>query len=56
MVYSFFRKVLRWAERKELVDHDSFLAFGMALAFLTLGVVGLIGSDDILWCAQPVIE
>jgi hypothetical protein len=48
MSSSVFRKALRWAERKQLVDHDSFLAFGMAAAFFTLGVCGLLGTDDIL--------
>lgn len=33
-----------------MIDHESFLAFGVALTFLTLGVVGIIGSDDILCC------
>lgn len=45
-----FRKLLRLAERKDLVDHDNFLAFGVGLSFFTLGVVGMIGSDDILCC------
>ena len=33
-----------------LIDHESFLAFGVALTFLILGVVGILGSDDILAC------
>ena len=33
-----------------LIDHESFLAYGVALTFFTLGVTGLIGSDDILGC------
>ena len=33
-----------------MIDHESFLAFGVALTFFTLGVVGIIGSDDILCC------
>jgi NhaP-type Na+/H+ or K+/H+ antiporter len=33
-----------------LIDHESFLSFGVALTFFTLGVVGIIGSDDILCC------
>jgi NhaP-type Na+/H+ or K+/H+ antiporter len=33
-----------------LIDHESFLAFGVALTFFTLGIVGIIGSDDILCC------
>lgn len=35
---------------QSLIDHESFLSFGVALTFLTLGVVGTIGSDDILCC------
>jgi NhaP-type Na+/H+ or K+/H+ antiporter len=59
------RKVLRLAEKHEsvldrlammrlmrnsLIDHESFLAFGVALTFFTLGAVGILGSDDILCC------
>lgn len=44
------RKALKWAEQRDLVDHDNFLAFGVGLTFFTLGVVGMIGSDDILCC------
>ncbi|ORY33688.1 Sodium/hydrogen exchanger family-domain-containing protein [Naematelia encephala] len=44
------RKVLRFAEERDLIDHESFLSFGVALTFFTLGVVGIIGSDDILCC------
>jgi NhaP-type Na+/H+ or K+/H+ antiporter len=33
-----------------LIDHESFLSFGIALTFFTLGVVGILGSDDILCC------
>lgn len=36
--------------RNSLIDHESFLAFGVALTFFTLGVVGILGSDDILCC------
>lgn len=44
------RKVLRYAEERGLIDHESFLSFGVSLTFLTLGIVGMIGSDDILCC------
>ncbi|KAK8866002.1 hypothetical protein IAR55_001153 [Kwoniella newhampshirensis] len=44
------RKVLKFARRKQLIDHESFLSFGVALTFVTLGIVGIIGSDDILCC------
>lgn len=40
----------RVADWQSLIDHESFLSFGVALTFLTLGVVGTIGSDDILCC------
>jgi NhaP-type Na+/H+ or K+/H+ antiporter len=33
-----------------LIDHESFLSFGVALTFFTLGCVGILGSDDILCC------
>ena len=38
------------ADSRSLIDHESILAFGVALTFFTLGVVGIIGSDDILCC------
>jgi NhaP-type Na+/H+ or K+/H+ antiporter len=44
------RKTLKEAHKRQLVDHESFLAYGIGLAFLTLGVVGVIGSDDVLAC------
>ncbi|WVF70543.1 hypothetical protein IAT40_005334 [Kwoniella sp. CBS 6097] len=44
------RKALRFARAKQLIDHESFLSFGVALTFVTLGVVGILGSDDILCC------
>lgn len=44
------RKTLKIAYNRKLVDHESFLAYGVGLALFTLGVVGLIGSDDILAC------
>lgn len=46
---SIARKTLKYAEQKGMIDHDNFLAYGVALAFFTLGTVGMIGSDDILW-------
>ena len=36
--------------RCRLIDHESFLSFNVALTFFTLGVVGIVGSDDILCC------
>lgn len=44
------RKVLRYAQEKRLIDHESFLSFGVALTLFTLGVVGILGSDDLLCC------
>ncbi|GAA5879332.1 hypothetical protein JCM1840_006952 [Sporobolomyces johnsonii] len=44
------RKTLKEAHRRQLIDHESFLAYGIGLAFLTLGVVGVLGSDDVLAC------
>jgi hypothetical protein len=33
-----------------LIFHSSFLAIGIGLTFLTLGLTGMLGSDDILAC------
>ncbi|WWC99766.1 hypothetical protein V866_006671 [Kwoniella sp. B9012] len=44
------RKLLKFAKQRQLIDHESFLSFGVALTFFTLGWVGIIGSDDILCC------
>ncbi|KAK6905786.1 hypothetical protein L486_06867 [Kwoniella mangroviensis CBS 10435] len=44
------RKLLKFAKQRQLIDHESFLSFGVALTFFTLGWVGMIGSDDILCC------
>ncbi|CAO1635168.1 unnamed protein product [Parajaminaea phylloscopi] len=44
------RKTLKWAEARQYIDKDSFFAFGLGLALLTLGTTGLFGSDDILAC------
>jgi NhaP-type Na+/H+ or K+/H+ antiporter len=41
---------LQLADRLSLIDHESFLSFGIALTFFTLGIVGVLGSDDILCC------
>jgi hypothetical protein len=53
--FSLFRRLLRFAEHKDLVDHDNFLAFGVGLSFLVLGIVGMIGSDDILWLVKTYV-
>ncbi len=44
------RKTLKEAHRRRLIDHESFLAYGIGLAFLTLGLVGILGADDVLAC------
>lgn len=44
------RKSLKEAHNRQLIDHESFLAYGLGLTFLTLGVVGVLGSDDVLAC------
>lgn len=44
------RKVLRFCHEKSLIDHESLLSFGVALTFFIQGVVGMLGSDDILCC------
>jgi sodium/hydrogen antiporter len=49
LLQSVARKTLKYAEKKDLIDHDNFLAYGVGLAFFTLGTVGMIGSDEILW-------
>ncbi|CAK9787176.1 hypothetical protein CC85DRAFT_296295 [Cutaneotrichosporon oleaginosum] len=51
MVIGFIaRKALHHAEKHSLIEHESYLAFSVAITFLTLGVVGILGSDDILAC------
>ncbi|WWC66335.1 uncharacterized protein I206_100236 [Kwoniella pini CBS 10737] len=44
------KTVLKFAKTRQLIDHESFLSFGVALTLFTLGWVGIIGSDDILCC------
>ncbi|KAJ1920626.1 hypothetical protein H4219_001184 [Mycoemilia scoparia] len=44
------RKVLYFAQDRELIDKESFLSFGIALALFIVGCLTLIGSDDILAC------
>lgn len=44
------RKTLKEAHKRQLIDHESFLAYGFGLAFLVLGIVGVLGSDDLLAC------
>ncbi|KAF8534810.1 Na/H antiporter [Trichophaea hybrida] len=44
------RKSLQWAEKRKLVDRESFLVFAIALALFIVGTCGMIGSDDVLAC------
>ncbi|GAA6062359.1 hypothetical protein JCM10212_005701 [Sporobolomyces blumeae] len=44
------RLTLKQAHKRQLIDHESFLAYGVGLTFLTLGIVGVLGSDDVLAC------
>ncbi|KAG1207568.1 hypothetical protein G6F69_007944 [Rhizopus microsporus] len=44
------RKLLKYCEQKKLIDNESFLVYSVALSFFLMGVVGLIGSDDLLAC------
>lgn len=41
-------KLLQWANRKQLMDKQSFLAYLLALTFVTLGGIKLMNSDGIL--------
>ncbi|KAI8867515.1 hypothetical protein GQ42DRAFT_55122 [Ramicandelaber brevisporus] len=42
------RKVVRFAESRDLIDKESFLSFAIALTLAMLGSIALMGSDDIL--------
>ncbi|GAA6004531.1 hypothetical protein JCM10207_000920 [Rhodosporidiobolus poonsookiae] len=44
------RKTLKFAHGRGYIDHESFLAYGVGLALFTLGIVGVLGSDDVLAC------
>ncbi|MFP4008606.1 MAG: cation:proton antiporter [Spirulinaceae cyanobacterium] len=41
-------KLLKWANRKQLMDKQSFLAYALALTLVTLGGIKLMNSDGIL--------
>ncbi|KAJ9086984.1 hypothetical protein DSO57_1037834 [Entomophthora muscae] len=45
-----FRKLIYHAERYDLIDKESFLAFWIALALFITGSLGILGSDDVLAC------
>ena len=44
------RRLLRYSTDNEWIDKESFISFAIALTFLLLGGVSMIGSDDILAC------
>nr|ODN82429.1 Na+/H+ exchanger AnNHA1 [Cryptococcus depauperatus CBS 7841] len=44
------RKFMKFAERKRLIDRQSYVAQYVSLAVLSIGVTSLLGSDDLL-CA-----
>lgn len=43
-----FRHLMKFCERKELIDRQSYVAQYVSLALLTIGVCTLLGSDDLL--------
>lgn len=44
------RRLLKQAHLMHLVDHESFLAYGLGLTFFALGAVGVLEADDLLAC------
>ncbi|THH29119.1 hypothetical protein EUX98_g5069 [Antrodiella citrinella] len=43
-----FRHLMKFCERKDLIDRQSYVAQYVSLALLTIGVTSLLGSDDLL--------
>ncbi|KEP47892.1 Na+/H+ antiporter Nha1 [Rhizoctonia solani 123E] len=43
-----FRHMMRFCERKDLIDRQSYVAQYVSLALLTIGATTLLGSDDLL--------
>ncbi|KAG9102296.1 hypothetical protein FRC06_002141 [Ceratobasidium sp. 370] len=43
-----FRHLMRFCERKDLIDRQSYVAQYVSLAILTIGATTLLGSDDLL--------
>jgi NhaP-type Na+/H+ or K+/H+ antiporter len=43
-----FRHLLKFCEKKDLIDRQSYVAQYLSLALLTVGTTTLLGSDDIL--------
>ncbi|GAA5848387.1 hypothetical protein JCM8547_004499 [Rhodosporidiobolus lusitaniae] len=44
------RKTLKFSHNRSYIGHEEFLAYGVGLALFVLGVVGVLGSDDVLAC------
>ncbi|KAL4081124.1 Sodium/hydrogen exchanger family-domain-containing protein [Scleroderma citrinum] len=43
-----FRHLMKFCERKDLIDRQSYVAQYVSLAFLTIGIMTMLGSDDLL--------
>lgn len=43
-----FRYIMKYCERNDLIDRQSYVAQYVSLALLTIGVCTLLGSDDLL--------
>ncbi|KAF9992966.1 hypothetical protein BGZ80_001586 [Entomortierella chlamydospora] len=44
------RKLVKGAKSRNLIDKESFLVFSIALALAVVGIVSIMGSDDLLAC------
>lgn len=43
-----FRHLMKFCERNDLIDRQSYVAQYVSLAFLTIGIMTMLGSDDLL--------
>ncbi|KAF9240279.1 Sodium/hydrogen exchanger family-domain-containing protein [Melanogaster broomeanus] len=43
-----FRHLMKFCERNDLIDRQSYVAQYVSLAFLTIGIMTMVGSDDLL--------
>lgn len=43
-----FRHLMKFCERKDLIDRQSYVAQYVSLAFLIIGIMTMLGSDDLL--------
>lgn len=43
-----FRHLMKFCERKDLIDRQSYVAQYVSLAMLTIGICSLLGTDDLL--------